>query len=198
MASSRYPSDAERVSVSYSNPGGPVRHARFTLTSAVTVPRVVRRSGAAIGGDSRGERYDPYFFALSPCALNSKKKLHENNQRHFHPYPRRVGIVSALLSAALPSGGYLSILYVGAVYGVVLAIYFICCRGFASERQSPNAKVQLPRMSDFEQKADRFVERFSTSGNELVDYSSELLHTHQVAMAIDMSRPRSYDAATKI
>jgi hypothetical protein len=37
MASSRYPSDAERVSVSYSNPGGPVRHARFTLTSAVTV-----------------------------------------------------------------------------------------------------------------------------------------------------------------
>jgi hypothetical protein len=93
MASSRYPSDAERVSVSYSNPGGPVRHARFTLTSAVTVPRVVRRSGAAIGGDSRGERYYPYFFALSPCALNSKKKLHENNQRHFHPYPnpRRVG-----------------------------------------------------------------------------------------------------------
>jgi hypothetical protein len=93
MASSRYPSDAERVSVSYSNPGGPVRHARFTLTSAVAVPRVVRRSGAAIGGDSRGERYDPYFFALSPCALNSKKKLHENNQRHFHPYPnpRRVG-----------------------------------------------------------------------------------------------------------
>lgn len=78
MASSRYPSDAERVFVSYSNPGGPVRHARFTLTSAVTVPRVVRRSGAAIGGDSRGERYDPYFFALSPCALNSKKKLHEN------------------------------------------------------------------------------------------------------------------------
>jgi len=42
-----------------------------------------------------------------------------------------LGIVSALLSAALPSGGYLSILYVGAVYGVVLAIYFICCRGFA-------------------------------------------------------------------
>ena len=134
MASSRYPSDAERVSVSYSNPGGPVRHARFTLTSAVTVPRVVRRSGAAIGGDSRGERYDPYFFALSPCALNSKKKLHENNQRHFRPYPNprgALGIVSALLTAALPSGGYLSILYVGAVYGVVLAIYFICYRGFA-------------------------------------------------------------------
>ena len=42
-----------------------------------------------------------------------------------------LGIVSALLTAALPSGGYLSILYVGAVYGVVLAIYFICYRGFA-------------------------------------------------------------------
>jgi hypothetical protein len=52
-------------------------------------------------------------------------------QRHFHPYPSlgALGIVSALLSAALLSGGYLSILYVGAVYGVVLAIYFICCRG---------------------------------------------------------------------
>ena len=40
-----------------------------------------------------------------------------------------LGIASALLSIALPSGGYNSILWVGTVYGLALSVYFVCCRG---------------------------------------------------------------------
>ncbi len=40
-------------------------------------------------------------------------------------------------------------------------------------------------MSDFEQKADSLVERFSTSGRTLVDSVIELAYNYQVPMAIE-------------
>jgi hypothetical protein len=47
------------------------------------------------------------------------------------------------------------------------------------------AKVQLPRVSDFEQKTDTLVERFSTSGRTLVDSVIELAYRYQVPTAIE-------------
>ena len=49
----------------------------------------------------------------------------------------------------------------------------------------PPAKVQLPRVSDFEQKTDSLIERFSTSGRTLVDSVVELAYKYQVPIAIE-------------
>jgi hypothetical protein len=55
----------------------------------------------------------------------------------------------------------------------------------AQSVKPPTAKVQLPRVSNFEQKIDRLVERFSTSGRTLVDSVIELAYKYQVPMAIE-------------
>ena len=47
------------------------------------------------------------------------------------------------------------------------------------------AKVELPRVSNFEQEIDSVIERFSTSGRTLVDSVIELAYKHQVPMAIE-------------
>jgi len=49
----------------------------------------------------------------------------------------------------------------------------------------PTAKVQLPRVSDFEQKTNRLIERLSTSGRTLVDSLIELAYKYQLPMAIE-------------
>ena len=49
----------------------------------------------------------------------------------------------------------------------------------------PTAKVQLPRVSDFEQKTESLIERFSTSGRTLIDSVIELAYKYQVPMAIE-------------
>jgi len=55
----------------------------------------------------------------------------------------------------------------------------------AQSVRPPTAKVRLPRVSDFEQKTDRLIERFSTSGRTLVDSVIELAYKYQVPMAIE-------------
>jgi hypothetical protein len=55
----------------------------------------------------------------------------------------------------------------------------------AQSVKPPTAKVQLPRVSDFEQKTDGLIERFSTSGRTLVDSVIELAYKYQVPMAIE-------------
>jgi hypothetical protein len=55
----------------------------------------------------------------------------------------------------------------------------------AQSLKSPDAKVQFPRVSDFEEKTDSLVERFSTSGRTLVDSVVELAYKYQVPMAIE-------------
>jgi hypothetical protein len=55
----------------------------------------------------------------------------------------------------------------------------------AQSVKPPAAKVQLPRVSDFEQKTDSRIERFSTSGRTLVDSVIELAYKYQVPMAIE-------------
>lgn len=45
--------------------------------------------------------------------------------------------------------------------------------------------MQLPRVSEFEQKISNLVERFSTSGRTLADSVIELAYKHQVPMAIE-------------
>ena len=49
----------------------------------------------------------------------------------------------------------------------------------------PTVKAQLPRASDFEQKTDSLIERFSTSGRTLVDSVIDLAYKYQVPMAIE-------------
>ena len=57
---------------------------------------------------------------------------------------------------------------------------------FSAQSVRPTtAKVQLPRVSDFEQKTDSLIERFSTSGRTLVDSVIELAYKYQVPMAIE-------------
>ena len=55
----------------------------------------------------------------------------------------------------------------------------------AQSVKPPTAKVQLPRVSTFEQKIDSVIERFSTSGRTLVDSVIELAYKYQVPMAIE-------------
>ena len=55
----------------------------------------------------------------------------------------------------------------------------------AQSVRPPTAKVQLLRVSDFEQKTDSLIERFSTSGRTLVDSVIELAYKYQVPMAIE-------------
>jgi hypothetical protein len=55
----------------------------------------------------------------------------------------------------------------------------------AQSAKPPTAKVQLPRVSNFEQKIDSPIERFSTSGRTLVDSVIELAYKYQVPMAIE-------------
>jgi hypothetical protein len=56
----------------------------------------------------------------------------------------------------------------------------------AQSVRPPTAKVQLPRVSDFEQKIDSLVERFSTSGRTLVDSSSNLLTSTKYPWLLNM------------
>ena len=69
--------------------------------------------------------------------------------------------------------------------------------------ESPYAKVQLPRVPEFEQKIDNLVERFSTSGRTLVDSVVELAYKYQVPMAIEYAdreattRPLNFDFHNK-
>jgi hypothetical protein len=55
----------------------------------------------------------------------------------------------------------------------------------AQSAKPPTAKVQLPQVSNFEQKIDSLIERFSTSGRTLVDSVIELAYKYQVPMAIE-------------
>lgn len=55
----------------------------------------------------------------------------------------------------------------------------------AQSVKPPTAKVQLPRVSDFEQKIDSRIQQFSTSGRTLVDSVIELAYKYQVPMAIE-------------
>jgi hypothetical protein len=58
----------------------------------------------------------------------------------------------------------------------------------------PPTKVQLPRVSDFEQKTDSLIDEFSTSGRTLVDSVIELAYKYQVPMAIEYA---DRDATTR-
>jgi hypothetical protein len=64
----------------------------------------------------------------------------------------------------------------------------------AQSVRPPTAKVQLPRVSDFEQKTDSLIERFSTSGRTFVDSVIELAYKYQVPMAIEYA---DREAATR-
>ena len=63
-----------------------------------------------------------------------------------------------------------------------LRVRNVAANSLAQSVKPPTAKV---RVSDFEQKTDSLIERFSTSGRTLVDSIIELAYKYQVPMAIE-------------
>ena len=71
-------------------------------------------------------------------------------------------------------------------FGKLICVYALWLPILSAQSVNPpNAKVQSPRMSDFQQKTESLVERFSTSGRTLVDSVIELAYKYQVPMAIE-------------
>jgi len=72
------------------------------------------------------------------------------------------------------------------VFGKLICVFALWLPILSGQSVEPsNVKVQLPRMSKFQQKTESRVERFSTSGRTLVDSVIELAFKYQVPMAIE-------------
>jgi hypothetical protein len=79
-------------------------------------------------------------------------------------------------------------------FGKLIWVSALWLPNLSAQSVRPPTKVQLPRVSDFEQKTDSLIDEFSTSGRTLVDSVIELAYKYQVPMAIEYA---DRDATTR-